>query len=260
MAVGLAVLTAYGSTTIDRLSAQVYAPPTPTSRSSHRSSRPAVPLNDGLVVDALERWAAGEAARIMVGLFLVAAVVVIAAARPGARARGRRARMLAARPAGRAHRRRGRRRSSRRRTPSDRWRRHASRPSPSERRPDQPGDSPCAAITRRSARTRCHPGRAARAGSTESEAIGLDAIPRPLPPDGVVWIDVSGPVVRPGRARSRELLGLHPLIAEDILEGNQRAKIEVDRRPHPHRHVRARLRRPIVAERDRHRPRDAASC
>ena len=38
------------------------------------------------------------------------------------------------------------------------------------------------------------------------------------------------------------LLGLHPLIAEDILERNQRAKIEVDRRRDPHRDVRAGLR------------------
>ena len=34
------------------------------------------------------------------------------------------------------------------------------------------------------------------------------------------------PVAGPGRGGRRTLLGLHPLIVEDILEGNQRAKIE----------------------------------
>ncbi len=94
MAVGLAVLTAYGSTTIDRLSAQINASPT-----AYQQLIPAElagrPLNDGLVVAALERWASGEAARIMAGLFLVAAVVVIAAALPALALGGRRARMLA---------------------------------------------------------------------------------------------------------------------------------------------------------------------
>ena len=81
MAVGLAILTAYGSTTIDRLYDQVYASPT-----AYRQFIPQQlqdrPLKDGLVVQALETWAAGEAARIMVGIFLVAAVVTAAAIPP----------------------------------------------------------------------------------------------------------------------------------------------------------------------------------
>ena len=81
MAIGLAILTAYGSTTIDRLATQVYAtpdaylqfiPPTLHDR----------PLRDPLVVDALEEWASREAARIMVGLFIVAAAVTALAVPP----------------------------------------------------------------------------------------------------------------------------------------------------------------------------------
>jgi MFS family permease len=81
MAVGLAILTAYGSTTIDRLYDQVYATP-----DAYRQYIPASlrdrPLQDGLVVEALEGWAAGEAARIMVGIFLVAAAVTAIAVPP----------------------------------------------------------------------------------------------------------------------------------------------------------------------------------
>jgi MFS family permease len=74
MAVGLAILTAYGSTTIDRLSDQVYATPEAYLEiiPEHLRDRP---LRDPLVVEALEAWASREAASIMVGLFLAAAVV-----------------------------------------------------------------------------------------------------------------------------------------------------------------------------------------
>ncbi len=93
MAIGLAVLTAYGSTTIDRLYDQVYATP-----EAYRQYIPASlrdrPLRDGLVVEALEAWAASEAARIMVGVFLVAAVVTAAAVPPSLVLDRRRRRML----------------------------------------------------------------------------------------------------------------------------------------------------------------------
>jgi MFS family permease len=98
MAVGLAVLTAYGSTTIDRLSAQIYATP-----DAYRAYIPANlgdrPLKDPFVVEALESWASREAASIMVGLYLVAALVTLAAIPPalalgGATRRGTSARML----------------------------------------------------------------------------------------------------------------------------------------------------------------------
>jgi len=99
MAIGLAVLTAYGSTTIDRLTDQVFASP-----DAYLDVLPPAlagrPLNDGLVVEALEAWAAGEAARVLGGVFLVAAAVMLAAV-PAALAMGRRTRMLAAREDGR---------------------------------------------------------------------------------------------------------------------------------------------------------------
>jgi hypothetical protein len=81
MAVGLAILTAYGSTTIDRLYDQVYATSDAYKAYIPESLRDR-PLHDGLVVQALETWAAGEAARIMVGIFLVAAGVTAIAVPP----------------------------------------------------------------------------------------------------------------------------------------------------------------------------------
>jgi hypothetical protein len=92
MAIGLAVLTAYGSTTIERLYDQVYATP-----EAYKQFIPAElrdrPLRDGLVVEALETWAANEGTRIMVGIFLVAAGLVVVAA-PAALALGPRAGIL----------------------------------------------------------------------------------------------------------------------------------------------------------------------
>lgn len=98
MAVGLAVLTAYGSTTIDRLNAEIFSspeafvtllPPGLANRS----------FQDPLVIDFLETWAAGQAAETMVRLFAVAALVTVVAIPPGL-ALGRRARMLSGEPAG----------------------------------------------------------------------------------------------------------------------------------------------------------------
>jgi MFS family permease len=99
MAVGLAVLTAYGSTTIDRLSAQIYATPDAYLAYIPENLQDR-PLRDPLVVEALESWASREAASIMVGLYLVAALVTVAAVPPalalGGTARRRStARMLA---------------------------------------------------------------------------------------------------------------------------------------------------------------------
>ncbi|MFN8629381.1 MAG: hypothetical protein U0838_03395, partial [Chloroflexota bacterium] len=93
MAIGLAILTAYGSTTIDRLYDQVYA-----TADAYKQFIPDYlrdrPLKDGQVVAALEAWAAGEAARIMVGVFLLAAAVTAIAVVPALLLGGRR-RMLA---------------------------------------------------------------------------------------------------------------------------------------------------------------------
>jgi MFS family permease len=101
MAVGLAILTAYGSTTIERLYVQVYATPDAYLQFIPASLRDR-PLRDPFVVGALEDWASREAASIMVGLFVVAAVVTAAAIPPalalGGR-RGNRTRMLDRAPA-----------------------------------------------------------------------------------------------------------------------------------------------------------------
>jgi len=80
MAIGLAVLTGFGSQRIAQLSVVL----------TDQAARDAVlppelrgrPLEDGLVVAALERWAAGEAASILAGLFVVAAVVTALAVIP----------------------------------------------------------------------------------------------------------------------------------------------------------------------------------
>ena len=81
MAIGLAVLSAFGSTVIARLQAAVYATP-----DAYRLFIPEAlrsrSLQDGLVVQALEAWASGEAARILLGVFLVAAAVTAIALVP----------------------------------------------------------------------------------------------------------------------------------------------------------------------------------
>jgi MFS family permease len=80
MGVGLAVLTAFGSNRIEALSVvlvdaaarDAVLPPALRGR----------PLQDTLVVDALERWAAGEAAAILAGLFTVAGLIMLLAVLP----------------------------------------------------------------------------------------------------------------------------------------------------------------------------------
>jgi MFS family permease len=88
MAVGMAALTAYGSTTITNLSNEIYG-----SGSGYKQYIPAYlrdrPITDGLVAQALEQWAATKAATIMVGIFLVAAVVTLIAVVPALLLRAR---------------------------------------------------------------------------------------------------------------------------------------------------------------------------
>jgi hypothetical protein len=80
MAVGLAVLTAFGTGRIETLSVVLTDP----------AARDAVlppdlqgrPLADPLVIDVLESWASVQAASILAGLFLVAALVLILAIVP----------------------------------------------------------------------------------------------------------------------------------------------------------------------------------
>ena len=81
MALGMAALTAYGSTTITRISNEIYG-----SGGAYKQYIPAYlqdrSINDGLVAQALEQWAASKAASIMVGIFLVAAAVTLIAVVP----------------------------------------------------------------------------------------------------------------------------------------------------------------------------------
>ncbi|HSL77501.1 MAG TPA: magnesium transporter CorA family protein [Candidatus Limnocylindrales bacterium] len=59
----------------------------------------------------------------------------------------------------------------------------------------------------------------------EGEAA-LKALPGLLgQPESSVWVDLAAPSAHQVEAVGR-VLGLHPLIVEDVLEGNQRAKIE----------------------------------
>ena len=81
MAIGMAALTAYGSTTITRISNEIFG-----GGDTWKQYVPAYlrdrSLNDGLVAQALEQWAASKAATIMVGIFLVAAMVTAVAVAP----------------------------------------------------------------------------------------------------------------------------------------------------------------------------------
>ena len=81
MAVGMAALTAYGSTTITRVSNEIYG-----QTDAYKQYIPEYlrdrPLHDGLVAQALEQWAASKAASIMVGIFLVAAAITLVAIVP----------------------------------------------------------------------------------------------------------------------------------------------------------------------------------
>jgi MFS family permease len=81
MAIGLAALTAFGSTIIDRLWAQIRATPDAYKAYVPDGLRNR-PFDDGLVVSALEDWASNQAAQILVGVFLVAAVIMALAAIP----------------------------------------------------------------------------------------------------------------------------------------------------------------------------------
>lgn len=81
MAVGMAALTAYGSTTITRISSEVYG-----AGELYKQYIPAYlrdrSIHDPLVVQAIEQWAATKGASIMVGIFLVAAVITLLAVVP----------------------------------------------------------------------------------------------------------------------------------------------------------------------------------
>jgi MFS family permease len=99
MAIGVSILTAAGSTRINQLYDQLFA----ADPNGWRTVVPAElrdrDLRDGLVVEALEAWAAREAATILVGFFLVAGVVTVVAIPPGLALGGRTRRLTAGRQA-----------------------------------------------------------------------------------------------------------------------------------------------------------------
>jgi MFS family permease len=80
MAIGMAVLTAFGTTRIDQT----------TLALEDQAFRDAIlppdlvgqPLGDPLVLDAIERWASAEAAEVLGQLFVVAAVILVITAVP----------------------------------------------------------------------------------------------------------------------------------------------------------------------------------
>jgi MFS family permease len=102
MAIGVAVLTAYGSTQIDRLYDRLFAADPDGWKAVVPAELRDRPLRDGLVVDALERWAANEASGILVGTFLAAGIVTIVAIPPGLALGGRTRRLGADVPGRRA--------------------------------------------------------------------------------------------------------------------------------------------------------------
>lgn len=68
---------------------------------------------------------------------------------------------------------------------------------------------------------------ACRDGEAFSEWEGIDGIAERLARPGTsLWIDLAGPTPDQVAALTG-VLGLHPLVAEDIVEGNQRSKIEL---------------------------------
>ena len=93
MAIGMAALTAYGSTTITRISNEIFG-----GGDTYKQYIPEYlrnrPINDGLVAQALEQWAASKATTIMVGIFLIAAVVTLIAVVPALMLRPRSSRQL----------------------------------------------------------------------------------------------------------------------------------------------------------------------
>lgn len=114
----------------------------------------------------------------------------------------------------------------------------ASRRSPSDRPPSRPGSPPRRAD--RASSTDPSPGRPASDPPTlrvvhwlpeAAEAVVDEAALARLgellaAPGGRTWIDLAGaPPELVGRVA--EILGLHPLVAEDIVERNQRAKLEL---------------------------------
>ncbi len=231
MAIGLAVLTAYGSTTIDRLSAEVYATPDAYLALIPEGLRDR-PLRDPLVVEALEAWASREAASIMVGLFLVAAVVTLVAVPPALALGGGS----------------GRRRAASEDTgprPTTRvcWPAMAVQtPASSSDRPTGRAGEPVAG--RRRAAPHLGPGTVRIAAVIDGKTqewegtTGLARLPELLRlPDAAVWVDLVDPSRRAGRA-GRRIARASPAHRRGHPRGQPARQDRDHRRRRPHRHVR----------------------
>ena len=62
-------------------------------------------------------------------------------------------------------------------------------------------------------------------GADALEALAGGLLPEVRAGSGCLWVDLTAPT-KSEVERAASLLGLHPLIAEDIVEGNQRPKLE----------------------------------
>ena len=237
MAIGLAVLTAYGSTTIDRLSAEIYATPDAYLAYIPETLRDR-PLRDPLVVEALESWASREAASIMVGLFVVAAVVTVAAVLPALALGGTTGRRTArADPTALAG---GPAYAGRRWQP--RPRRHPLIAPPAGPVSRSPAGAP------RWSRTDRAPSRVIAMVGGQERGMGGRARPSPSSrsccarPDATVWVDLGGPSAGAGRA-GRRAPGAPPADRRGHPRGQPAREGRADRGRRPHRAVRARIRR-----------------
>ena len=76
------------------------------------------------------------------------------------------------------------------------------------------------------------------------------------------WVDLTDPTAELVEARWRARIGLHPLVAEDIIESNERAKVSSSATSSTSSHVRPAARRAddVAGARGRLRARSPASC
>ena len=198
MAVGLAILTGFGTKRIEALSVVLTDDGRPGRGAAAELSGPSI--SDPLVVDALEAWAAGEAAVSWPACSWWRRVVLVVAIVPTLLMRGApatRGRATIA-PDGRAA-------ATRRR------RSRAASPSEAER----------AGCRARGVLT----GAPGRQPEDRARPPTWPIFRPPRDPEARVWVDIDD-ADQTILDQLAACLGIHPLVAEDILERNQRAKVE----------------------------------